>query len=290
MTAPLPPERDGFRDIAPVYDGLICDVWGVVHNGQMPFAGAVDALRRFRAQHGPVVLLTNAPRLAEDVKAQLARIGVPPDCYDAIVTSGEATRADLARRATASAPLAVFKLGPERDSATWEGLNLRFVEPEEAELVLCTGLFNDEVETPADYRDLLARCKFRDLAFLCANPDVTVRRGDALVYCAGALARVYETLGGEVVYFGKPYGAIFDVARASLNAVKPVARPLVIGDGLATDLRGANDAGLDVLFIAGGVVGAEIGELPRALAESRLAELFAAHGVHAVARMQQLAW
>jgi HAD superfamily hydrolase (TIGR01459 family) len=286
---PLPRVISGLHELAPGYDLVICDVWGVVHNGREPFAAAVDALARFRAAHGRVILLTNAPRLAADVAAQFDRIGVPHDCYDTIVSSGEAARDELVRRSSAAPPLALYKLGPERDRATWEGLDVRFVEPEDADLVLCTGPFHDEVETPDDYRDLLARFKARGLLMLCANPDVTVRRGDTVIYCAGAIARAYQAIGGDVIYFGKPYPAIFEAAFAKAGA-KGTERPLVIGDGLETDIRGANAMGWDALFIAGGLIGAEIGDLPRAEADARLAELFAAHGIHARARMELLAW
>jgi HAD superfamily hydrolase (TIGR01459 family) len=285
----LPRVISGLQEIASDYDVVICDVWGVVHNGREPFAAAADALARFRASRGRVILLTNAPRLAADVAAQFERIGVPHDCYDAIVSSGQAAREELIRRSTAAPPLAVYKLGPERDRATWEGLDLHFVEPEDADLVLCTGPFNDEVETPDDYRDLLARFKARDLLMLCANPDITVRRGDSVVYCAGAIARAYQALGGEVVYFGKPYPAIFEAALAKANPVADV-RPLVIGDGIETDISGANAMGWGALFITGGLIGAEIGNLPHAEADARLADLFAAHGVRARARMELLTW
>lgn len=291
MSDPVPPPvLTGLSRIAARYDAVICDVWGVVHNGRVPFAGTVEALRHFRAARGPVVLLTNAPRMAADVRVQLARIGVPDDCFDALVTSGEATRADLARRAAGPDRLPVFILGPERDRATHQGLHIRSAGIEEAALVLCTGLFDDEHETPDDYRDMLARLRARDLTMLCANPDVTVRRGDTVVYCAGAIARAYEAIGGCVVYFGKPHKPVFDVAHAAARALGPAVRPLVIGDGLETDIKGANGMGWDCVLIVGGLLGAEFGTLPAAEAQARLGERLTRSGVHVTAVMQELFW
>jgi len=248
----MPEKIPGLHAIAGYYDALICDVWGVVHDGYRPNAGAVDALQAFRASSGPVVLLTNAPRLAADVMAQFDRIGVPHDCYDALVTSGEAARAELARRAGNGRELALFNLGPERDRAVREGLNIRLADADRAELVLCTGLFDDEREGPQDYRALLEKFRARKLTLLCANPDVTVKRGDSIVYCAGAIAGLYEEMGGAAVYFGKPYAPVFEHALARARTFGAARRVLAAGDGLATDIRGANAMGWDALFVPKG--------------------------------------
>jgi HAD superfamily hydrolase (TIGR01459 family) len=286
----LPRAISGLREIAADYDALICDIWGVVHDGHTPFQSAVEALTRFRRDRKPVVLLTNAPRLASDISAQFDRIGVSRSCCDAIVTSGEAARAELAARAAVTGHLAFFNLGPERDKATYEGLPVSPVGADEAELVLCTGLFNDEVEGPDDYTELLQRFRSRDLLFICANPDVSVRRGGVIIYCAGALARRYEEMGGKVVYFGKPYRPIFEAALSTVRTFAPAERILFIGDGLETDIRGANLMNLDSLFIAGGLAAAEIGNLPPQQADERLKQMFAHHGVRAHARMDALRW
>ncbi len=271
-----------FADIAPKYDALICDIWGVLHNGATAFSAACDALKRFRDRHGRVVLLTNAPRPATDLEAQFLRFGVPLDCFDAIVTSGQAAREDLARR-SAAARLALLHLGPARDRNVFEGLNVELVGQTHAELVLCTGLYNDESETSDDYAGLLAGLHERGLVMLCANPDLVVQRGGQLVYCAGALARAYERIGGSVVYYGKPYGPIYDVALEALNGA---SRTLAIGDGLRTDIKGANGAGIDALFIADGIHGEDVTEFTA----RHMAELFADAGVHAVAAMRALVW
>jgi len=281
MTA-VPTIISGLREIAGGYDALICDVWGVVHDGVRPYWPAVEALRRFRADHGRVVLLSNAPRSSAAMEQQLAVIGVPADCYDATVTSGAAAREDIARR-TAGGPLAMMHLGPERDRPLCDGLNIELVGPEKASVVLLTGLYDDETETPEHYREILADLKSRGLPMICANPDVIVQRGGRLVYCAGALARAYEAIGGGVVYYGKPHLPIYGVALEAAGSPK---RPLVIGDGMETDISGANRIGIDALFIAHGVHGEEIG----ALTPGNLAALFARKGVSARAAMGALAW
>jgi HAD superfamily hydrolase (TIGR01459 family) len=281
MTRP-PVLISGLREIAGDYDALVCDVWGVVHDGVEPYWAAVDALRRFRAERGRVVLLSNAPRPSAEIAAQFARIGVPADCYDSIVTSGAAAREDLAHRA-AKGRLAMMHLGPERDRSLYEGLDIELAGPETADIVLCSGLYDDETETPEHYREILAELRRRNLPMICANPDVLVPRGGKLVHCAGGLARAYEALGGEVAYYGKPHLPIYKVALEEAGGPK---RPLVIGDGLETDIRGANRIGMDALFIAHGV---HAGELD-GLTVDELVALFARKGVTARAAMQSLAW
>ncbi|MDE3117370.1 MAG: TIGR01459 family HAD-type hydrolase [Pseudomonadota bacterium] len=277
----------GLAAIATRYDALICDVWGVLHDGHQARGPAVEALRRFRANQGPVVLLTNAPRPVADVQAQFVHYGVPKDAYDAIMTSGVAARDELARRAQ-SHRLAMLHLGPERDRGVFEGLAVDCVAAEEAEIALCTGLYDDDTETPEDYRGLLAGLKARDIPMLCANPDLVVQKGDRLIYCAGAIARAYEAIGGQALYFGKPHRPIYEAAMATLEAIagRPIRRPLAVGDGLVTDIAGANAFGIDALFIADGVHGEEIGDLTAA----SLARLFAKAGARAVGAMPALAW
>lgn len=286
--AALPLVIDGLSSIAGTYDALICDIWGVVHNGQTPNITAIEALQEFRKKHGPVTLLSNAPRLAAHVRTQFDRLGVSHDCYDAISTSGEATRMELEKRAGGGAKLPIYHLGPKRDASLYEGLNINLVEPGAARLVLCTGLFDDENEGPDDYREVLAN--LHGLEMLCANPDVTVRRGDQVVYCAGAIAREYEKLGGRVIYFGKPHPLVFEAALAELRKRAPVKRVLVIGDGPATDILGANTMGLDALFIVGGLHGGEVADLATTAARAHLRNLFAQSGAQAKAMMTELRW
>lgn len=280
-----PPLLTGLSEIAGDYDAVICDVWGVLHNGRDAFHPAAQAIRRFRSERGPVVLLSNAPRLADGVVALFDRVGLPRDFYDGIVTSGLAARADLVRRTEGAKTLPLYYLGPPRDNPLFEGLNIRLTRPEEAEIVLCTGLFDDETETPDDYRLMLAGFKARGLPFLCANPDIIVQRGDKLIYCAGAIARLYESMGGAVVYYGKPYAPVFEMALGQARAHGPALRPLVIGDGIETDISGANRLGWDALFIAGGIHGAQIRDHPDALAA-----LFKKIGATARGAMPALSW
>jgi HAD superfamily hydrolase (TIGR01459 family) len=273
-----------FRALAPEHDALICDVWGVLHNGRVAYAEAADALRRFKQDHGPVILLTNAPRPVADLEIIFEKLGVPLDCYDAIMTSGVAAREDLAGRG----PVKMLHLGPVRDSGVFAGLAVESVAVEAAEIVLNTGLYDDDVETPEDYAPLFAKMKARGLTMLCANPDIVVERGDRLIWCAGALARDYARLGGAVVYYGKPHRPIYDtvLALAEKIAGRKPARPLAIGDGADTDIKGANAMGIDALFIAQGVHAAQLGEFTA----DGLAQFFAVPGVHAKAAMRALVW
>jgi HAD superfamily hydrolase (TIGR01459 family) len=284
MTSSTPPLIGGLSEIAPGYDAAICDVWGVVHNGRTMFASAIDAMRKFRAKHGPVVLVSNAPRPPEGVIALFDRLAIPHDFYDAIVTSGGEARADLKRRTASGKRLKLFYLGPPRDHPLFEGLNMELVAPKEAELVLCTGFYDDETETPDDYRGLLDTFRQRSLPFLCANPDIVVQRGDKLIYCAGAIARLYESMGGAVIYYGKPYAPIFEAALRELHKHGAANRPLMIGDGPETDIIGANGLGIDALFIVGGIHTALLDD------PSGVARMLAESGAQARALMPALAW
>lgn len=281
MTKP-PPLYEGLSQLTDHYDALICDVWGVVHDGLRAYRESCDALARFRNEVGPVVLLSNAPRVLRDVKVQFERLGVPEACYDTIITSGMAARDDLARR-TATGTVALFHLGPERDRGVFEGLTVALTNLQSASVVLCTGLFNDDVETPDDYQTMLGEMRTRNLSMLCANPDYLVQRGEKLVYCAGALAKAYEQIGGHAIYYGKPYRPIYDLA---LSAVGAATRPLAIGDGLNTDVKGANAAHIDALFIVSGVHAKEC-EPPTS---ARLQSVFERAGVSVIGSMRTLVW
>jgi len=279
---PLPRLISGLSQIAPDHDALICDVWGVVHDGSRHHPAAADALYRFKEKYGPVVLLTNAPRVPAEVAAQCASYGLPPDCYDAIVSSGGAAREELARR-SAARTLALHYIGPDRDLPMIEGLDIRRTDIAEADVSLAIGLRDDMTETPADYVDELAAMKARGLTMLCANPDLVVHRGTKLVYCAGSLAKDYEMLGGQVIYYGKPHLPVY---RAALAAAGDPKRPLAVGDGLLTDIKGANAAGLEVLFIADGVHGEEIAPYT----DEHMAALFTRFGANAGTVTRKLAW
>ncbi len=248
----------GLSFLAGRYDVLLCDVWGVVHNGREAFPTACAALTRWIAQAGPVILISNAPRPEGAVAVQLDSLGVPREAWTAVVTSGDVSRDLLAART----PGPAWRIGPAKDDPLYEGLGLEFSGPETAEFIACSGPNDEETETPEDYREALAAAAARGLTMICANPDVVVQRGDRLIYCAGALAQLYTTLGGHVIEAGKPYPPIYDLAleRAEqrLGADLDRRRVLAVGDGVATDLAGAQAQGLDVLFVADGVHAPEV--------------------------------
>ena len=249
-----------FDDITPRYDVILCDVWGVVHNGVRAFPDAVAALTRARAAGKAVVLITNAPRPHREVEAQLAALGVPLDAFDRVVTSGDVTR-DLIR----SGPRRVFHLGPDRDTAIYEGLDVDLVEEFEASTVVCTGLFDDDAESPEDYAEMLRRLRARDLPFVCANPDIVVEKGERLIWCAGALARDYGLLGGRTLIAGKPHRPIYEAALQAagkvLGRTAEAARSLAVGDGVLTDVKGAEQNGIDMLYVSGGIHASEYGDV-----------------------------
>jgi HAD superfamily hydrolase (TIGR01459 family) len=242
----------GMRALAGDYRALLCDVWGVVHDGVRPFPAAIVALTEFRADGGKVALISNAPRPRSAVMAQLDHFGVPRAAYDDIVTSGEVARSILAGRDG----IKVHHVGPDRDLPLYDGLSMRLTREDDCELICCTGLLDDVTETPDDYADSVRRWRARDLPMLCANPDLVVERGDRLVWCAGAIAERYRAAGGTTTVVGKPYPAIYEAALAALGGARPV---LAVGDGIETDVRGAVDAGVDVVFVTAGIHAAEFG-------------------------------
>jgi HAD superfamily hydrolase (TIGR01459 family) len=292
MSAPSLPTSalpGGLSEIADRYDVLLCDVWGVVHNGRESFRGACEALARFKAERGPVVLITNAPRPNAPILDQLDSLGVPREAWSQVVTSGDATRELLARRV----PGPVYKIGPERDWPLYHDIALKEAELARAAFICCTGPFDDENDQPEDYREGFVGAVARGLEFICANPDIVVQRGDTLIYCAGALAQLYQSLGGKVLMAGKPYPAIYDLAlaEAASRLGKPLdrARVLCVGDGLPTDIRGANAQDLDVLFIANGIHGGEAVDGGQLKAEVT-ADLLRQEGLHARWAMTDLVW
>jgi len=293
LIAPTIPVIGSIKEIGSRYRAWLVDIWGVMHNGHRAFPRAVDAARSFRERGGIVVLLSNSPRPTPGVQEQLRRLGVPDDAYDATVTSGDLTRYELGKHKGAT----VFHLGPERDLPIFDRIPIKLGSAEDAEFVVCSGLFDDETETPEDYIELLQKLAARKLPMICANPDHLVERGDRLVYCAGALAAIYDTMGGSVVYAGKPYAPIYELALETISALaeRSVARDevLAIGDGVNTDIAGAARLGIDAVFVASGLhvpsnSGGEAGE--EMLDELHLAELFADAKRRPLGAMRALAW
>ena len=294
MTLPHPLPH--LAAVAGDYDILLCDVWGVIHNGRESWPDACEALARFNREPGPngprhVVLISNSPRPASDVVAQLDALGVPRESWHAFVTSGDATRMELARRA----PGPAWIIGPGRDWPLYEGLGLATAHgAADAAFISVTGPDDDTVETPEDYRERLTPAVARDLELICANPDRVVQRGDQLIYCGGALADLYDSMGGRVTMAGKPFGPIYALAMAEaerlLGAPVNRARVLCIGDGVITDVRGANQQALDCLFIAQGIHGDAARGPDGNLDPARAADLLKAETTFARYAALDLAW
>ena len=270
------------------YDGLLCDIWGVLHNGDAAFSDAVDALCRARAFGRFVILITNAPRLSKDIYPQLARLGVPPESFDSIITSGDVTAQLIAKQP--DAPL--FHFGPERDKSILEGLTNPIVDHSDAKLCLLTGPLDDTIETTDIYHDLLEQMHENAVEMICENPDLVVRSGNRMVICAGSIAQRYAHLGGKVSFAGKPEPAIYEEAlrrAASLTCRDiPKSRLLAIGDGLATDIKGTADNGFDAYFIVGGIHASEFDELNAQEAVNRIKTKFL--GLNLVGVSDRLSW
>jgi HAD superfamily hydrolase (TIGR01459 family) len=286
----------GLGEISDRYDAILCDIWGVLHNGVASFAPPSAALASFRRRGGAVVLITNAPRPSPPIRRQVLRLGVPPEAFDAIVTSGDVTVA-LMEEQTGDR---VLHIGPGRDLSLFDaaaeatGGRRKLLALEDAQYALCTGLRNDERETPDDYELELGAMAARGMTMICANPDIVIHRGETLIYCAGALARRYEELGGRVVYAGKPHAPIYDRALALAGRAHGAAidksRVLAIGDGMETDIAGASRAGLDALFVTGGIHRSLHGEATASPADplelQRLYEEYALWPVAAIPALQ----
>jgi HAD superfamily hydrolase (TIGR01459 family) len=287
-TPPEIPIIDHIAPLAGAYSAWFCDVWGVVHNGIKPHDSAVQACGAYRAAGGVVLLLSNSPRHSDGVAAQLDEVGVPRDTYDALVTSGDVARTEMMRRGGER----VFLLGPERDRPMLAGLDIELTGPEEAQVVLCSGLFDDETETPEDYAGLFTKMRAHELPMICANPDLMVERGDRLIYCAGALAKAYGEMGGNVIYTGKPHPPIYALARERLAVISAGIADsaiLAIGDGVRTDIAGAQAEGLDSVFVASGLHVDDLGASDK-LDSATIAHLFADSAKRPLAAMKRLRW
>ena len=282
-------------EVSDRYDALFCDLWGCLHNGVVAFPEAVAALQAFRANGGTVVLLTNAPRPSSAVIVQLDRLDVPRDAWDLVVSSGDASREAMINGMVGTK---VWHLGPAKDDSfftdTSDGLDptvITRVPLDQAEGIVCTGLFDEENENPEDYRGQLLLAKTRGLKMICTNPDIVVDMGDKRIWCAGALAQLYKEMGGEVMLFGKPWPPIYDLARRKLNAERTVPDEaiLCVGDGVVTDVQGGLAEGLDTCFITGGLAADQFG--PDVMApDLRLVEAYLAeHQVAATLVIPKLA-
>lgn len=278
---------EGLSTVAQSYDALLCDAWGVIHNGRELFPDVTEALLTFRKQRGPVIIITNAPRLSDAIPPQLDRLGLPSEAYDAVVTSGDATKKTVQNYAGQPG----YRIGPDKDDNMFSWTGMTFVPLEDASFILCTGLVDDLNETPEDYRDLLKKASDRALPMICANPDRIVKFGDRIMYCAGALADLYEELGGQTIFCGKPHAPIYDACRAVLqDAGCSSSRILAVGDGLQTDILGANQQNIDVAFVAEGIFAEEARGPTGRIDPHMLGKLLDNHSVSSQYALDRLKW
>ena len=277
---------DGMREVAAAYDGVILDLWGVVHDGVAPFPGVLDCMARLRAAGKPVVLLSNAPRRADDVARRIAAIGVPADAYDGVMSSGEEAWQCLRRRAEpfyAGLGRNCLHICSDRDLEIREGLGLRYVErPAEADFILNTGPARWE-DTLADYDVVLRDCRARDLPMVCANPDLVVMHRGKPALCAGALAAHYQELGGTVRWHGKPHPSVYE-SCLRLIGIADRRRLVAVGDSLRTDIAGAAAAGIDSILVTGGIHAEEFAD------PARLAAALDEAGLAPVAVARRFVW
>jgi len=267
------------------YDAVLCDVWGVLHNGVESWPEAVEALRSFRRDGGIAVLITNSPRPNNGVREQLAGLGVDPDSYDDIVTSGDVTRSLIE-----AGPREIHYIGNETSAALLDGLDVHMVAVEDAGSVVCAGLVDDETEQADDYRPVLRKALERNLPLVCANPDIVVERGNRLIPCAGAVAALYEEMGGRTLVAGKPHTPIYEAAIERVRRLRGEVdknRVVAVGDGMLTDVTGARDFGLDLIYVAMGIHAHDYCG-PSGLDEERLDAFLENHGAHPVGWMNRL--
>jgi HAD superfamily hydrolase (TIGR01459 family) len=285
-----PPVISNAAPLLASYDAIFCDVWGVVHNGRHAHADAGEALSRFRAGGGTVMLVSNAPVPAEGVERVLERTGVRRDAWDAIVSSGDIALAHVAEEGYRR----LHRIGPaKRDSLLFKALPGSPAALHEADAIVCTGLVDEHTETVESYQALIEAGVARALPFVCANPDLVVDVGEKRFLCAGSIAAEYERRGGPVFWAGKPHPAAYETAleRATrLRGSEPARRRiLAIGDALRTDLAAAKGMDVDALFIASGIHRDEAMR-DGAIDAARLAMLFAPGAPPAIAAMAALRW
>ncbi|MEM9706518.1 MAG: TIGR01459 family HAD-type hydrolase [Pseudomonadota bacterium] len=278
-------EITNLSEIATRYDAMLCDAWGVIHNGVALTPEVEDAMVAFRRERGPLIILTNAPRPSSIIPGQLDRLGLSRDAYDGVVTSGDAVRAEI----TARLPAPAACIGAADDDPLYRDLHIEFTSVAEAEFIICTGIDDAIGPHPDDYREVLRAPATKQAPMICANPDIVVNWGGQTLYCAGAIAQVYADLGGPVIYGGKPHRPIYDLAHRAICAAHggmvERSRILAVGDGLATDIKGANEQGFDVLFVYN-ANGINEGEPTFQNARATLA----AAGARAIGAAERLIW
>lgn len=245
-------EIQGIQTILDGKKAIFCDLWGVLHNGRETFPGALVAMENLQKAGLHVVLLSNSPKPAFIVEKQIKAYGYGPGSYQNIVSSGELVREFLMGRPE----LSCFFIGLERDKPIFEGLSNPITQDlREAGCIVCTGFYEGWGQDVTQYEAFLTAGVENEIPFLCANPDLEVYVGDQKVYCAGMLAKTYETLGGDVTWFGKPHAIAYEKAFSHLPDGIKREEVLAIGDNLETDIFGARAGGIEALFITEGLHG-----------------------------------
>jgi len=280
-------ERRGLRSISDQFNVAFCDVWGVVHNGEVINPTAVEALINFRKTGAAVVLVTNAPRPSNEIEGELLAMGVPTDAFDALVSSGEVTRDLIASYQGKT----IYRLGPQSDDGLFDGIDVKFGMLEQANAIICSDL--EYGREPSDYADDVLEWKSRKLPFICANPDKFVEIGDQLIYCGGALADVYEEAGGEVIMAGKPFAPIYtkaaDLALATRGIALTDQKVVAIGDSARTDATGAAAIDAGFLFISGSIHAHDLGDFDQP-DQALMQQLLAPTGANVVGFNPKLVW
>ena len=245
------------KEISPLYDYFIFDVWGVVHDGSNAYPGALEAISYLRKEGKKICFLSNAPRRASKVAAILRKFGITPDLYDFVMSSGEATYLDLEKNqknGLKNFGHNYFYIGPKKDIDLLDGLDYKRVETAaEADFAVTTGFDGDDSKLAEKLPQAL-EAKKHNLRLICVNPDmIVVKQNGQEMICAGALALEYKKLGGEVIYFGKPFKSVYKMVCEIFNHPEN-EKMIMVGDGMETDIKGAGDFGIDSLLITGGIL------------------------------------
>lgn len=224
------------------YETFVIDLWGVIHNGIILNTKAIEVIENLSKKSKKIVFLSNAPRPSEQVKKFLKKLKMEERLLKHVVTSGEAAMKAINENRFGKF---FYHLGPSRDDSIFYKVKNNKTDLKSSDFILCTGLFNDQEEDLNYYKDLLKNSISKKL--ICTNPDLIVHRGEKKEYCAGSIAKIFETLGGRAIYFGKPYKEIYKMCFNDKEKV------LAIGDNLRTDIKGANNLNIDSIFISNGV-------------------------------------
>ena len=254
------------------YDTFIIDLWGVMHNGIRMNPGALEVIENLYNNKKRIVFLSNAPRPSENVRVFLRKLNMNEKFLNNIITSGEAAIKSLKTKKFGNK---FFHLGPQRDTSLFKGLEKDKTELDNCDFILCTGLFDEHKDLNFYFKLFKDNIKKK---LVCTNPDLIVHKGTKSEYCAGKIAEIFDSLGGEVIYFGKPHDEVYNLI------LKKDEKNLVIGDNLRTDIKGANNLKLDSLFITNGVHRSEIED------ESNLIELLDNYKVKTQFFQKELYW